>query len=96
MTACVTHSGGPSGTTAMRRVYAGLGMVPTRLERDGGYDSLARRRLPHSVPTTRITMATTMIRVAMTWICGGISTFAESKISRGNVDTLPAIDDVMM
>ena len=41
-------------------------------------------------------MATTMISVASTWTCGGISTFAESKISRGNVETLPAMNDVMM
>jgi hypothetical protein len=32
-------------------------------------------------------IATTMIKVASTRTCGGISTFAESKISRGNVDT---------
>ena len=56
----------------------------------------ARRRLPSNVPATRITIATTMISVAITCTCGGISTFAESKISRGNVDTLPAMNDVMM
>ena len=41
-------------------------------------------------------MATIMIIVARTWTWGGISTLAESKISRGNVETLPAMNDVMM
>ena len=41
-------------------------------------------------------MATSMIIVASTWTCGGISTLAESKISRGNVETSPAMNDVMM
>ena len=39
-------------------------------------------------------MATSMISVASTCTCGGISTFDESKISLGNVDTRPAMNDV--
>ena len=94
--ASAIQAGAPSGARAIRGA-SGLGMVTReasarpRRSAEPGPAAVAGERAE-----TRMAMATSMIIVASTWTCGGISTFAESKISRGNVDTLPAMNDVMM